>query len=389
MQCVFRPDHAVDDVHSGAFELFGPLHVGRLVEAGLELDQHGHLHTPLGGADQAADDRAVAAGAVQRHLDALHARVVGDLGDERLDAAGVALVGVVQEQRPIAHDRHDRSIGLLGDGDAAGGDRRPRPVLEVGPLERVQLHQARQVEHRPVARDVAGVDLELANEQVEHLIADAVLDLEPNRVVEPAPPELELDGFEQVVGLFVLERQVGVARDPEHRPLLDDHADEQRRQMRGDQLLGGQEAPFVERDQAREHVRDLEPHEPALARLGVGDVGGDAQGEVGDVRERVAGIDRQRREHREDPLVVERATSPCDPFVPRSAHDTMRTPAAVSAGRAVDEDRLLALDQPLDTLADLDRAAGQEIARRASGRRCRQRSGPSRRRRGPGRTRRG
>ncbi len=280
--------HAVDDVDSGTLELFGPLHVGRLVEAGLELDQHGHLHTPLGGADQAADDRAVATGAVERHLDALHAWVVGDLGDEHLDAAGVALVGVVQEQRPIAHDRHDRPIGLLGDGDAAGRDRRPWPVLEVGALERVQLHQARQVEHRPVARDVAGVDLELANEQVEHLTADAVLDLEPHRVVEPAPPELELDGFEQVVGLFVLERQVGVAGDPEHRPLLDDHADEQRRQMGGDQFLGGQVATFVERDEAWEHVGDLEPDEAALARLGVGDVGGDAQGEVGDVRERDA-----------------------------------------------------------------------------------------------------
>ena len=68
-----QPDHAVDDVHAGAFELLRPLHVGRLVEAGLELDEHGHLHAPLGGADQAADDRAVAARAVQRHLDALHA----------------------------------------------------------------------------------------------------------------------------------------------------------------------------------------------------------------------------------------------------------------------------------------------------------------------------
>ena len=81
-----QPDHAVHDVHAGALELLGPVDVGGLVEAGLELDEHGDLHAPLGGPDQAADDRAVAAGPVQRHLDRLHARVVGRLLDERLGA---------------------------------------------------------------------------------------------------------------------------------------------------------------------------------------------------------------------------------------------------------------------------------------------------------------
>ncbi len=82
-----QTDHAVDDVHAGAFELPRPLDVGRLVEARLQLDEHGHLHAAFGGADQAADDGAVATGAVQGHLDRLHPGVVGSLADERLDAA--------------------------------------------------------------------------------------------------------------------------------------------------------------------------------------------------------------------------------------------------------------------------------------------------------------
>ena len=46
----------------------------------------------------------------------------------------------------------------------------------------------------------------------------------------------------------------------------------------------------VDLDEPREHGRDLDPDEPALAVLGVGStIGGDAEGEVGDVRERVAG----------------------------------------------------------------------------------------------------
>ena len=37
-------DHAVHDVDAGALELLAQLHVVGLVEAGLELDQHGDLH---------------------------------------------------------------------------------------------------------------------------------------------------------------------------------------------------------------------------------------------------------------------------------------------------------------------------------------------------------
>ena len=72
-ECVFRPTMPYTTCTPARSSCSRPLHVGRLVEAGLELDQHRHLHAALGGPDEAADDRAVAAGAVQRHLDRLHA----------------------------------------------------------------------------------------------------------------------------------------------------------------------------------------------------------------------------------------------------------------------------------------------------------------------------
>ncbi len=82
-----QPGHPVDDVNAGALELLGPVDVRGLVEARLELHQRGHLDASLGGADQAADDRAVATRSVERHLDRLHAWVVGGLADEGFGAA--------------------------------------------------------------------------------------------------------------------------------------------------------------------------------------------------------------------------------------------------------------------------------------------------------------
>ena len=149
--CVcLEPHEAIDNVHSGTFQRFGPRDVGGLVEPGLQFDQHGDLDAALGGAYEAAGYRTVAAGPIERHLDALHTRVVGGLGDERLDAAGEALVGVVSHQRALADHREDAAIGLFCGGNAASSDRRPWTILQLLDVEGVQLPQAREVERSPV-----------------------------------------------------------------------------------------------------------------------------------------------------------------------------------------------------------------------------------------------
>ena len=63
---------------------------------------------------------------------------------------------------------------------------------------------------------VVGVEVELAQQQLEHLLADAGLHLEPHGAAEAPAAQLHLDGGEQVVGLLLLRGEVGVAGDPEH-----------------------------------------------------------------------------------------------------------------------------------------------------------------------------
>ena len=63
-----QTDHAVHHMDTGTFELFGPLHVCRLIEACLDLNEHDDLLAAISGLHEAPDDRAVTACAVQRHL---------------------------------------------------------------------------------------------------------------------------------------------------------------------------------------------------------------------------------------------------------------------------------------------------------------------------------
>ena len=62
--------------------------------------------------------------------------------------------------------------------------------------------------------------------------------------------------------------------------------------------------------QARQHRRHLDAREAPLARLGVADRHRQRQRQVADVRERVARVDGQRRQHRED--LVEEALPQLD-----------------------------------------------------------------------------
>ena len=301
-------------------------------------------------------------------LIALHPRVVGRLGDEVLDAAGEALVRVVDHQRPLADDGEDAAPRLVGLGDAPGGDRRPRLVLQLGPVEAVQLPQAGEVDQPAVAGHVALVELQLADEQLEHLLADRVLHLEAHRAAEAAAAQLHLHRGEQVVGVLVLDGEVGVAGDAEHGVLLDDHADEHRVQLRGDDLLDRHEPLAVgQGDQPREHRRHLDPGEAALAGVRVADHRGQVQREVGDVRERVRRIDGQRREHREDPLVVdadeELAVVDAE-LVPRAHLD-----AALGQRRQqpIVDQRLLLGHEVRRGVGDLERAAAPAVSPSGAG----------------------
>ena len=130
------------------------------------------------------------------------------------------------------------------------------------------------------------------------------VDFEAHRDAElRALPEHELHRGEEVFGV-VGELEVGVAGDAERVVLEHLHAGEQRVEVRGDHLLERDEARAAgHRDEAGEQRRHLDAREALLAGARVAHDDREVEREARDVRERVRGVDRERREHREDAVV--------------------------------------------------------------------------------------
>ena len=143
------------------------------------------------------------------------------------------------------------------------------------------------------------------NQKIKELVADIGSDLQTDCLVEPPATELHFNGFEQVVGLFVLDRQVTIAAHAERCPVFNDHANEEPVELGTDQQFGGQEPTGRTLDESREDVRNFEPSKSAVSRLRIGHVDGERQGKIRDIRKRVSGIYGERRENRKHPLCVE------------------------------------------------------------------------------------
>ena len=244
-----QPEHAVDDVAAGLLQLAGPGDVGLLVEAGLDLDEGQHLLAGLGRLDQGVDDRGVAGGAVQRLLDRQHGRVGGGLLDEPLDAGGERVVGVVQQHLTVLQRREQ--VGRLGGLDL--GQFRVRlgqegRVLQRLPVEVGDREQPAQVERARQPEDLLLGDVELADQQLEHLVVDVVLDLEAHRrASDLAAQQLLLEGEQQVLGVVLLDLDVLVAGHPERAVADDLHAGEQLVEVAGDDVLQRHEPALAER----------------------------------------------------------------------------------------------------------------------------------------------
>ena len=110
--------------------------------------------------------------------------------------------------------------------------------------------------------------------------------------------------------------------------------EEGRQEVRDDLLERDVEAAPADLEEAREALRDLHAREALLARLRVCDEDGEREREAGDVRERLARADRERRQHRVDLALVvaleRRASSPSS----QSSIPPMTMPSAASAGRS-------------------------------------------------------
>ena len=122
-----------------------------------------------------------------------------------------------------------KSAASVAAGEHRLGLRHPRLVLELGPVERVQRPEAGEVERAVDDGDVAVGELELAAEQLEHLVGHRRVDLEAHDAAEAScAGAARLDRLEEVFGL-VFELEVGVAGDAERIVRDDVHPGEQPR----------------------------------------------------------------------------------------------------------------------------------------------------------------
>ena len=70
---------AIHHVHTSAFKSLCPRDIGGFIETSLQFNKHCNLYTTFGSTNEMPRNRAVTAGAVQRHFDTLHARIISGL----------------------------------------------------------------------------------------------------------------------------------------------------------------------------------------------------------------------------------------------------------------------------------------------------------------------
>ena len=217
-----------------------------------------------------------------------------------------------------------------------------------------------------MAVGVVLAEVELALEELAHLVGDVVADLEADGSAELAAAQLDLDGRQQVLGLLLLEGEVGVAAHAEGGRGLHLHPGEQLAEVRGDHLLERDEPLAIgHHHEPRQEVGHLDAGEAPLGGDRIAEQHREVQREVRDVRERVPGVDGERREHREDALLEgldeELLVVVVEVVPPGEAH------AVVGQRRddLVEEQPLLSVDEDLHALAHLDQllAGGAPVRR--------------------------
>ena len=306
--------NAVGDVHAERLQRAREVDVVRLLEPRLQLDEHGHLDAALRGFRQRTHDGA-ASRAVQRHLDGERLVVARGGLDELLDRRAERIERMVHEHVALANRVEDRAAGVAQLGRHGRDERR---VLELRQVEQGERHEVAQVEQRArrvhlavrERRDLGifGV-AQLVEQQRAQCGGHVGRHLESHHFAEPALEHLLLDHREEVFRLLaVRDLEVRIARDAERVRAEDLHPREQRAEMRADHLLERHEVirAALDGNPAWEGLRHLHAGEMLVAVFGLAKLHRQREREVRDVRERMARIDRERRQHGEYVRLEER-----------------------------------------------------------------------------------
>ena len=269
-----------------------------LVEARLQLDDADALLAVLRRFDERVREGGVLGRAIHRRLDPDDG-LVGRSGlHERLDARCERVVRVMHEEVAMRNLREQVVVLRAHEPSLRVGD--PRLVLQIGPVECVELAEVGEVEQAFDRIHARRTDSEPRLEPRQHRPRDRARDLEPHDGAEPPLAQLALDRLEQVIGV-VRDLRVAVAGDAEGDALEDFHLGEEHRQEVPDHGLERQPKPLgADRHEARQSLRHLDARKPLLARRVVANEHAEAQRQAGDVRERLSRPDRERSEHRVD-----------------------------------------------------------------------------------------
>ncbi len=186
--------------------------------------------------------------------------------------------------------------------DALGEARIVRHEFEIGPVEAHQLRQFVERQHAVDQEDFV-VAIERALHEAPQLGRHGGFHLETDHRSAPAPLEHGLELAHQIFGLF-LDFDFGIADDAERALPLERVAREQLADEQSGELLDGDDArrrAFRGRqpDETIDLVRHADQRVHRLAVAGAHELQRDREAEIGDERERMRRVDRERREQRE------------------------------------------------------------------------------------------
>ncbi|MNH05081.1 hypothetical protein D3C79_643950 [compost metagenome] len=216
-------DHAVDHHRTGCLQAASHLQVGLFVEARAQLDHCGDFLAVTRRVHQRIDDFRVGTGAVQGLAHREYVRILGRLA-QQVDHGREGLERVHQQNVLLA-DHTEDVVGVhqkLGDGR---GERRVlqlRVAVQAGDAE-----QAGQVDRAVDLVQLALAEAELLEQVIGQVFRAGIGHFQAHGIAIAAREQLATQGAGQVVDLFGVQRQVGVAGQAELVAALDLHALEQ------------------------------------------------------------------------------------------------------------------------------------------------------------------
>ena len=236
------PHQAVDHLNAGLFELPGPGDVLPLIETGLQLDHGGDLLSATGGLGQSGHHGRAGVRPIQRLLDGDDILVFRCCLDE-LHHRHERVVRAMQQNIAAPDDGED----VVRAGQLSGNPRIEGLVLEPWLVDLfVELEQVGELERTGSEENVFRADVRRFLQELDDRFVGSRFDLQADDLPALAAAKLRLQGLEQILNVFFLDGEVGVADGAEGDGLAQLHPREKAARVRGDDIFEQHETCCVE-----------------------------------------------------------------------------------------------------------------------------------------------